>query len=99
MIVVRRMYLPKPGTGGKLMALVREAAVEMGSSGFPRPRVFKAWHGGHGTVFTDQEWDSIASYEESRDAVRRTESITSIFDGIYPLLAQTHDTQILEAIE
>lgn len=99
MIVVRRTYLPKPGTGGKLLKLVREAAGEMADAGFPRPRVFKAWHGGHGTVFTDQEWDSIAAYEQSRDAVRGTSAITSMFENIYPLLAETHDTQILEAVE
>lgn len=98
MIVVRRTYLPKPGTGGKLLKLVREAADEMGKAGFPQPRVFKGWHGGHGTVFTDQEWESVVMYEESRDTVRRTSTITSVFDGIYPLLAQTHDTQILEVV-
>jgi hypothetical protein len=97
-IIVRRTYLPKPGTGGKLLKLVREAADEMGKAGFPKPRVFKAWHGGHGTVFTDQEWESVLKYEESRDAVRRTSGITSVFDGIYPLLAKTHDTQILEVV-
>ncbi len=99
MIIVRRTYVPKPGSGGKLLGLVREAADEMAKAGFPRPRVFKAWHGGHGTVFTDQEWKSVVKYEESRDAVRGTASITSVFDGIYPLLAETHDTQILEAVE
>ena len=99
MIVVRRTYLPKPGTGGKLLKLVNDAAEEMGKAGYPRPRIFKAWHGAHGTVFTDQEWESVLKYEESRDAVRRTQSITSVFDGIYPLLAQTHDTQVLEVVE
>ena len=71
----------------------------MENAGFPRPRVFKAWHGGHGTVFTDQGWESVVKYEESRDAVRRTESIPSVFSGIYPLLAQTHDTQLLELVD
>ena len=99
MIIVRRTYVPKPGSGGKLLGLVKDAAREMEAAGFPRPRVFKGWHGGHGTVFTDQEWDSVVQYEESRDAVRRTASITSVFDGIYPLLASTHDTQILEVVE
>ena len=98
-IIVRRTYLPKPGTGGELLKLVREAADEMAKAGFPKPRVFRAWHGGHGTVYTDQEWDSVLKYEESRDAVRRTSGITSVFAGIYPLLAQTHDTQIIEAVE
>ncbi len=99
MIVVRRTYLPKAGSGGKLLKLVREAADEMQKAGFPRPQVFKAWHGGHGTLFTDQRWESVVQYEESRDAVRRTETITSVFDGIYPLLAQTHNTQILEVVD
>ncbi len=91
--------MPKPGNGGKLLRLVREAADEMAKAGFPRPRVLKAWHGGHGTVFTDQEWESVVQYEESRDAVRGTSAITSVFEGIYPLLAATHDTQILEVAE
>ena len=91
--------MPKPGSGGKLLKLVREAADEMANAGFPRPKVYKGWHGGHGTVFTDQQWDSVQNYEESRNAVRRTEAITTVFDGIYPLLASTHDTQVLEAVE
>lgn len=99
MIVVRRTYRPKAGTGGKLLKLVREAADEMENAGFPRPRVYKGWHGGHGTVFTDQEWESVLKYEESRDAVRKTKAITSVFDSIYPLLAETHDTQVLEVVE
>ena len=98
-IIVRRTYLPKPGSGGKLLGFVREAAEEMGKAGFPKPRVARGWHGGHGTVFTDQEWESVVKYEQSRDAVRRTSSITSVFESIYPLLAQTHDTQILEIVE
>ena len=92
MIVVRRTYLPKPGSGTSLLKLVQQAADEMANAGFPKPEVFKAWHGGHGTVFTDQRWDSVIAYEESRNAVRRTSAITSIFDEIYPLLAETHDT-------
>ena len=98
-IIVRRTYLPKPGTGGKLLSLVRQAADEMEKAGFPKPRIFKAWHGAHGTLYTDQEWESVLKYEASRDAVRRTSGITSVFDGIYPLLSQTHDTQIIEAVE
>ena len=98
MIIVRRTYIPRPGSGGKLLALVREAADEMEKAGFPRPQVSRGWHGGHGTVFTDQQWESVIAYEQSRDAVRRTSTITSVFDGIYPLLAQTHDTQILEIV-
>ena len=99
MIIVRRTYLPKPGTGGDLLKLVKQAADEMGKAGFPRPKVARGWHGAHGTVFTDQEWESIAAYEASRGAVRRTKGITAVFDQIYPLLAETHDTQILETVE
>ena len=99
MIIVRRTYLPKPGTGGEMLKLVRQAAEEMAKAGFPRPQVARGWHGSHGTVFTDQQWKSIADYEASRDAVRRTKAITSVFEHIYPQLAQTHDTQILEVVE
>ena len=97
-IVVRRTYLPLPGKGGSMLKLVKQAADEMANAGFPRPRVYKAWHGGHGTVFTDQEWESVIDYENSRDAVRKTSGITSVFDQIYPLLAKTHDTQIIEVV-
>jgi hypothetical protein len=99
MIVVRRTYVPRPGAGGKLLRLVSQAAQAMTEAGFPGPRVSRAWHGAHGTVFTDQEWESVTAYEESRDAVRRTKAITTVFEEIYPLLAQTHDTQILEVVQ
>jgi hypothetical protein len=39
-------------------------------------------------------WDSIADYEASRGAVTNTPGITGIFDQIYPLLAETHNTEI-----
>jgi hypothetical protein len=45
---------------------------------------------------TEQLWDSIADYEASRSAVRNTLGITTIFDQIYPLLAETHNTEIFE---
>ena len=95
MIAVRRTYVPRPGSGGKLVALVTEASDAMVEAGFPRPTVYCAWHGGHGTVFTEQHWESISAYEESRGAVRRTGQITAVFERIYPLLAKTHDTQVL----
>ena len=44
MIAVRRTYLPKPGTGGKLAELVKEACDAMQNAGFNRPTVYKAWH-------------------------------------------------------
>ena len=45
---------------------------------------------------TEQRWDSIADYEASGGAVRQTPGITSVFDQIYPLLAETHNTEIFE---
>ena len=94
MIAVRRTYLPKPGTGGKLAALVAEASTAMEAAGFRKPTVYRGWHGSHGMLQTEQLWDSIADYEASRSAVRNTPGITSIFDQIYPLLAVTHTTDI-----
>ncbi|MDP6665852.1 MAG: hypothetical protein QF357_00470 [Dehalococcoidia bacterium] len=96
MIAVRRTYLPKPGTGGKLAALVKAAGQAMETAGFNRPTVYRGWHGSHGMLQTEQRWDSIADYEASRSAVRQTPRITSVFDQIYPLLAETHTTEIFE---
>jgi hypothetical protein len=99
MIAVRRTYLPKPGTGGKLAALVAEASTAMEAAGFKKPTVYKGWHGSHGMLQTEQLWDSIADYEASRGAVTNTPDITSIFDQIYPLLAETHVTDIFRITE
>ena len=99
MIAVRRTYLPKPGTGGKLAALVREASSAMEAAGYRKPAVYRGWHGSHGMLQTEQLWDSIADYEASRSAVRKTPGITTIFDQIYPLLAETHTTDIFEISE
>ena len=96
MIAVRRTYLPKPGTGGKLAALVKEAGDAMEVAGFKKPTIYRGWHGSHGMLQTEQLWDSITDYEASRSAVRNTPGITSIFDQIYPLLAETHNTEIFE---
>ncbi len=99
MIAVRRTYLPKPGTGGKLATLVAEASSAMEAAGFRKPTVYRGWHGSHGMLQTEQLWDSIADYEASRSAVRNTPGITSIFDQIYPLLAETHVTDIFSIAE
>ena len=96
MIAVRRTYLPKPGTGGKLAALIHEASAAMEAAGYKKPTVYKGWHGSHGMLQTEQLWDSIADYETSRSAVSNTSGITSIFDQIYPLLAETHITEIFQ---
>ncbi|NQW18027.1 MAG: hypothetical protein HQ478_11150 [Chloroflexi bacterium] len=95
MILVRRTYVPRAGTGGTLMRHVRSAGDAMEAAGFPKPRIFRTYSGYHGTLIIDQEWDSIETYEASRDAVRNTEAITSIFGEIYPLLETTHHTEIL----
>jgi hypothetical protein len=95
MILVRRTYVPRAGTGGKLASHVRAAGDAMEAAGFPKPRIFRTYSGYHGTLIVDQEWDSIETYEASRDAVRNTKAITSIFDEIYPLLETTHHTEIL----
>ena len=47
MIAVRRTYLPKAGTGGKLAALVNEAGAAMEAAGFRKPTVYRGWHGAH----------------------------------------------------
>ena len=96
MIAVRRTYLPKPGTGGKLTRLIKQACDAMQSAGFNKLTVYKAWHGSHGALQTEQLWDSISDYERSRVTVRKTQEITSLFDKIYPLLAKTHNTEIFE---
>lgn len=99
MIAVRRTYLPKPGTGGKLAALVKEAGEAMQAAGFEKPTVYRGWHGAHGLLQTEQRWDSIADYEASRSTVRETPGITSVFEQIYPLLAETHNTEIFQITE
>jgi hypothetical protein len=99
MIAVRRTYLPKPGTGGKLAALVKEAGEAMNAAGFEKPVVYRGWHGSHGMLQTEQRWDSIADYEASRSAVRNIPGITTVFDQIYPLLAETHNTEIFAITE
>lgn len=99
MIVVRRTYIPKPGQGGALLARVRDASAAIKEAGYKPPTIYRGWHGDHGALFTEQPWDSIAEYESSRAAVRQNESITSVFSEIYPLLAKTHNTEILEQVE
>ncbi len=99
MIVVRRTYRPGPGSGGDLLALVRQAGQAMEQAGFDRPRVLRTAFGDHGTLITEQRWDSLAAYDASRDVVRQTPAITGIFEQIYPLLAATHNTEILIEVE
>ncbi|HCV27012.1 MAG TPA: hypothetical protein QGI07_02170 [Dehalococcoidia bacterium] len=99
MIVVRRTYVPNPGTGGSLLALVRQASEEMASAGFGKPRILRTAFGDHGTLITEQPWDSLADYDASRERVRATSAITQVFEQIYPLLAATHNTEVLIEVE
>lgn len=98
MIVVRRSYVPKAGFGGQMLALLKEASAAMGSAGYDTPKLLRGWHGDHGVIYTEQRWKSIAEYEASRERVRRTPAITSVFEKIYPTLERTHNTEILEEI-
>jgi hypothetical protein len=98
MIVVRRTYVPKAGLGGQMLALLKQASAAMGAAGFDSPRVLRGWHGDHGVIYTEQRWKSIGDYEASREKVRKTSAITSVFEKIYPTLEKTHHTEILEEV-
>ena len=97
--MVRRTYVPRPGSGGKLLTLVRQASDEMANAGFGKPRMLRTAFGDHGTLITEQRWESLAEYDASRDRVRATSAITEVFDRIYPLLAATHNTEVLIEVE
>jgi len=90
--------VPKPGLGGQMLALLKEASAAMGAAGFEAPKLLRGWHGDHGVIYTEQRWKSIAEYESSREKVRRTPSITTVFEKIYPTLERTHHTEILEEV-
>ena len=99
MIMVRRVYMPKPGEGGKLLRVVRQIKAETEQAGFPTLTIYTQTHGPHGMVVTEQRWESLAAYEESRDQVRQTKAITQTFGQAYPLLATTHETEIYREVE
>ena len=99
MIVVRRTYIPNPGAGGTLLGLVKQASAEMEAAGFSRPRILRTAFGDHGTIITEQSWKSLKDYDSSRDLVRATQRITQVFDQIYPLLASTHNTEVLIEVD
>ena len=98
MILVKRIYTPKPGGGGLagLLKELQEATVE---AGFPHLAVYRRVFGPHGTMVTEQQWPSIAGYEESRARARQTEAVTAIFSRIYPGLASTHVTEVYEEVD
>jgi len=98
MIMVRRTYTPKPGEGGKLLRVIRQIKPATEEAGFPALTIYRQALGAHGTLVSEQTWPSMAEYEKSRDALRQTESITSLFEQVYPLLASTHVTEMFDEI-
>ena len=99
MTVVRRIYTPKAGHGGKLLRMVKELRSATVEAGFPPITILRVALGPHGKLVTTQRWRSIAEYVDSRSKVRQTKSITGLFDQIYPLLATTHETELYEEID
>ena len=98
MITVRRIYTPKPG-GGQLTKLLLTLQSATTEAGFPPISIYRKVIGAHGTMITEQQWPSLGRYDESRSQVRNTKIITNIFEQIYPLLANTHITEIYEELE
>ena len=99
MIMVRRVYTPKPGEGGKLLGIIKQIRPATAEAGFPPLTIYRQSHGAHGTLVTEQKWESAADYEKSRDMVRQTKSITQLFEQVYPLLAATHMTDLYDEVE
>ena len=98
MITIRRIYTPKPG-GGQLTKLLRTLQSATTDAGFPSISISRKVIGPHGIIVTDQKWPSLGTYDESRERVRSTKTITDLFNQIYPLLASTHVTEIYEDLE
>ena len=97
MLIVQRTYTPKPGAGG-LAGLLKAVSQKTMEIGLPEVKVYRKFLGLHGIIVTTQEWESIEVYNNSRNMVRQTTGITSVFGQIYPLLDSTHVTEILESV-
>ena len=97
MLIVQRTYTPKPGAGG-LAGLLKAVSQKTMEIGLPEVKVYRKFLGLHGIIVTTQEWESIEVYINSRNIVRQTTEITSIFNQIYPFLDSTHVTEILESV-
>ena len=78
-----------------LLKAVTQKTMEIG---LPEVKVYRKFLGLHGIIVTTQEWESIEVYNNSRNIVRQTTEITSIFNQIYPFLDSTHVTEILESV-
>ena len=94
MIIVMRTYIPKAGTGGTMMNLLKQVQTVFTENGFPVIEILRASYGLHGKVQTIQRWKSYEDYMDSRDKVRATKEITSLFSQIYPTLQETHFTEL-----
>ena len=90
--------MPKAGQGGQLLVLMRRVVDAMAGADMPRMTIYRTHTGHHGSLVVYQEWESIERYEISRGLVRTTDTITSVFNLIYPLLQTTHHTEILEKV-
>ena len=99
MIMVRRVYTPRPGEGGNLLRVIKQIQPATAEAGFPPLAVYRQAPGLHGLLVTEQKWQSLADYEKSRGLVRQTGEITQLFAQVYPLLASTHLTEIYEEVE
>ena len=97
MIIVKRTYTPVPGASG-LDKLLEQVSQETIAAGMPEVKVFRKYLGYHGVMVTMQEWNTMEEYNDSRNQVRQTPSIRKIFENIYPLLSETHKTEIFESV-
>ena len=95
MIVVKRTYTPVAGASG-LGELLNQVNSSTVAAGMPELKIFRKFLGHHGVMVTMQAWDSLETYEASRPDVRDTPKIREVFMKIYPLLAETHITEIFE---
>jgi hypothetical protein len=97
MIIVKRTYTPVPGASG-LDKLLEQVSQETIAAGMPEVKVFRKYLGYHGVMVTMQEWNTMEEYNDSRNQVRQTPDIRKIFENIYPLLSETHKTEIFESV-
>ena len=97
MIIVKRTYTPVPGASG-LDKLLEQVSQETITAGMPEVKVFRKYLGYHGVMVTMQEWNTMEEYNDSRNQVRQTPHIRKIFENIYPLLSETHKTEIFESV-
>ena len=97
MIIVKRTYTPVPGASD-LAKLLEQVSQETIAAGMPEVKVFRKYLGYHGVMVTMQEWNTMEEYNDSRNQVRQTPDIRKIFENIYPLLSETHKTEIFESV-